>query len=126
MSELGQTFVQELRSRYGAEALPVPIRPVEFDFSCILLLSLFDGIGGARRALERLRVILCLYLSVELDSQAMRVVREAWPGVLELGDVCRITHLLLGPLFSKAVQMGCTILIVIGGFSLPGYVTVES
>ena len=79
LSELGQTFVQELRSLYGAEALPVPIRPADFDFPRILLLSLFDGIGGARRALERLRVMVCLHLSVELDSKAMRVVREAWP-----------------------------------------------
>ena len=107
--------MQELRSRYGAEALPVPIRPADFDFPRILLLSLFDGIGGARRALERIRVMVCLYVSVELDSKAMRVVREAWPEVLERGDVFRITRLLLGPLFSKAVQMGCTILIVIGG-----------
>ena len=62
LSELGQSFVQELRSRYEADALPVPIQPADFDFPRILLLSLFDGIGGARRALERLRVRVCFYL----------------------------------------------------------------
>ena len=116
LSELGRSFVAELRHRYGTEAIPVPIRPTDFDNPRVLLLSLFDGIGGARRALERLRLSVCLYLSVELDPGAMHVVREAWAEVIELGDVCAVGRLVLGPLFSKGAEMGCQVVVCAGGF----------
>ena len=116
LSELGRSFVAELRHRYGTEAVPVPIKPTDFDVPRVLLLSLFDGIGGARRALERLRLMVCLYLSVELDRGAMRVVREAWAEVIELGDVRAVGRLVLGPLFSKGSEMGCQVVVSAGGF----------
>eukprot|EP00973_Karenia_brevis_P093802 12419168-Karenia_brevis.AAC.1 len=53
----------------------------------VILLSLFDGISGARRSLDLAGINVGLYVSCETDAQACRVTRYAWPDVLEMGDV---------------------------------------
>eukprot|EP00973_Karenia_brevis_P095757 12428999-Karenia_brevis.AAC.1 len=47
---------------------------------------LLDGIGGARRALDLARINVGLFVSCEVEAQACRVTRYAWPDVLEMGD----------------------------------------
>ena len=56
----------------------------------LVLIGLFDGIGGARRALDLLGIAVAVYASSETDAEARRVCRYAWPDVLELGDVTAI------------------------------------
>ena len=57
----------------------------------ICLLETFAGIGGARRAMERLGVEVALYLYSEIDETAKRVLAAAWPQGIDLGDVRTIT-----------------------------------
>ena len=59
------------------------------------LISLFDGIAGARQALDFLGVGVGLFAASEIDKAAMRIVRTAWPGVKDLGDVLTIDAAML-------------------------------
>ena len=56
----------------------------------LVLLSLFDGIGGQRRAMDLLGVAPALYISVECSDPATRVVRRAWPDAIHIKDVKEI------------------------------------
>ncbi|CAK0842773.1 unnamed protein product, partial [Prorocentrum cordatum] len=56
-----------------------------------VLLSLFDGIGGGRRALDMLGLSVAVYAASETDPEACRVVKYAWPDVVELGDVTKLS-----------------------------------
>ena len=97
LSTGGLAFVHELRQHFGVDAAPMPSVPQEKASPRTVLVSMFDGIGGARRALERLHVPVCVYVSVEIDKCARRVTRAAWPGVVELGSVEAVTRHTLGP-----------------------------
>ncbi|CAK0822106.1 unnamed protein product, partial [Prorocentrum cordatum] len=50
-------------------------------------ITLFDGIGGGRRAFEILGLVPVVHLSFEVDPQAVRVARCCYPGTQHLGDV---------------------------------------
>ncbi|CAK0818913.1 unnamed protein product [Prorocentrum cordatum] len=56
-----------------------------------VLLSLFDGIGGGRRALDMLGLSVAAYAASETDPEACRAVKYAWPDVVELGDVAKLS-----------------------------------
>ena len=51
------------------------------------ILSVFDGIGGIRRAFELAGTTPALFLTCEIDREAQRVMRRAWPDAFELGDI---------------------------------------
>ena len=51
------------------------------------MISLFDGIGALRVALDCLRVPVAGFVSVELDDHASRVVESYFPDVLRVTDV---------------------------------------
>ena len=51
------------------------------------LISLFDGIGGARQAFNLLGLEVAAFASSEVCPHACRVVRSAWPDVQEWGDI---------------------------------------
>lgn len=53
------------------------------------VLSLFDGLGGARIALYELE-ILCTYYASEIDKYAMSVHQDKFPHTIQLGDVKNI------------------------------------
>jgi site-specific DNA-cytosine methylase len=55
----------------------------------INVLSLFDGLGGARIALDRLG-IECNYYASEIDKYAIKVAAANYPDIIHLGDVCDI------------------------------------
>ena len=56
-----------------------------------ILASAFDGIGGAMRAVELNELPVAAYLSSETHKPSSRVVKAAWPQVIELGDISKIT-----------------------------------
>ena len=67
----------------------------------LLVISLFDGIGGLRRALDLLRLRPALTLASETNAEARRVVTYAWPDVYELGPVEEITREKISSILAK-------------------------
>jgi DNA-cytosine methyltransferase len=55
------------------------------------VLSLFDGLSGARIALSRLNIEPEVYLSSEIDRKVMQVVSRNWPHTRQVGDVCEVS-----------------------------------
>ena len=103
-SEHGLGLSRTLRlSQFGSESLDVlddggdgalhelergPFR----SSAAIIVFSLFDGIGGLRRSLQRLHLRVLAYFSVECETAVRRCLRQAWPGVIEATDVCSVTR----------------------------------
>ena len=56
-----------------------------------VLVGLFDGIGGARRACELAKLPVATYWSSEISVEAKRVTRLVWPDVIELGAVQEVS-----------------------------------
>jgi DNA (cytosine-5)-methyltransferase 3A len=54
------------------------------------VLSLFDGLGGARIALDQLG-IECNYYASEVDKYAMKVAKANYPDIIHIGDVCGVS-----------------------------------
>ena len=73
----GWNLFQHAFSRSANTWTPLPDSSSDLREPRVLCIGLFDGIGGLRRALERLRVRVMLSVSVEKDARASRVVREA-------------------------------------------------
>ena len=116
LSDVGREFVQELFASSQLPSSGLPHVKDDLRYPVIFLISLFDGIGGIRRAAERLRLSVPLYLTAECCPHARRVVRAAWPGVLEYDDVARVTRSVLGPLMVQAAEIGCSHCVVTGGW----------
>ena len=55
----------------------------------LVVLSLFDGLGGARIALDRLG-IPCEYYASEVDRNSIKVSSARYPDIIHLGDVQKI------------------------------------
>ena len=55
------------------------------------IFSLFDGIGGARRACELLDMPVGMFVSVEIEPRRQRVCKSHWPHVIHYSDVTKIT-----------------------------------
>ena len=53
----------------------------------VLVVSLFDGIGALRVAMNLQNVSVCGYISVERNASARRVVESNYPGVVHYDDV---------------------------------------
>lgn len=51
------------------------------------ILSLFDGISGARIALEKLNIPIKNYYASEIDKYAIQVSKENYPDIIHLGDI---------------------------------------
>ena len=62
--------------------------PAAADELC--LLALFDAIGGHCRALDLLVLTPALYVAAKCLPAAVRVVRRAWPDVVQIEDVKEI------------------------------------
>ena len=56
----------------------------------VLVLSLFNGIGGSFRSYDVSGLAPVVLISVECDQAARRVTRRAWPQVIEIDDVRKI------------------------------------
>jgi DNA-cytosine methyltransferase len=57
----------------------------------MIILSLFDGISGARLSLQRAGSPVTKYYSTEIDKHALRISRSNFPDNIQLGDVRNIT-----------------------------------
>lgn len=55
----------------------------------LTVLSLFDGLGGARVALDRLG-IPCRYFASEVDRYAIKVSSSRYPDIIHIGDVRKV------------------------------------
>jgi DNA (cytosine-5)-methyltransferase 3A len=55
----------------------------------MVVLSLFDGISGARVALERAGIKVDKYYSSEIDKYAIQVSQKNYPNIIRLGDVTK-------------------------------------
>ena len=58
----------------------------------LILISAYDGIGGARRALELLCLTPKVFISLEHDEDCAAVVKRAWEDVVHLSDVADLTE----------------------------------
>ena len=58
----------------------------------ILLVSLFNGIGGAFRSYDILNISPAGRIAVDLDDAANRITQRRWPGTLLFKDVRAITR----------------------------------
>jgi hypothetical protein len=67
----------------------------------LVLISAFDGIGGAMRALELLDLKPATYVSIETDPECKKVVEKAWPDVISLGCLEDLDPRELGELLRK-------------------------
>ena len=58
-------------------------------------LSRFDGVGGARRVFESLKLPVAAFMGVELCERRRRVCRNAWPHMEECINVEHVTESLI-------------------------------
>ena len=56
----------------------------------ISVLSLFDGLSGARLAIDRLGWEVKNYYAAEIEQSSITVSKANFPGIVHLGDVCKI------------------------------------
>ena len=68
----------------------------------IFVASLFDGISALMCALCRMDVQVVGFASSEVDKECKKLVRRRWPGVIELGDITKISSEALTVLASSA------------------------
>ena len=57
----------------------------------VLVISLFDGVGAMMVALSRLDCVVVGYASCEIDRRCKRLTRTRWPGIIELGDIRKVS-----------------------------------
>ena len=53
----------------------------------VIVLSLFDGLAGARLALDRADIPVKTYYSSEIDKYAIKVSSTNYPDIVQLGDI---------------------------------------
>lgn len=54
------------------------------------VLSLFDGIAGAREALNNIGITPSLYLASEIDKYAIQVATKNYSDIQEIGDITKL------------------------------------
>ena len=65
----------------------MPGRPEE----TLVVVAPYDGIGGARRALEILGIKPSIYVAIEDDPDCAAVVRDQWPDTIRFGKIENVT-----------------------------------
>ena len=89
----GGLCVSKVLSPYGQAAAHARCRGdilSQEDVEPILVVSLFDGIGALRVAVDALRVPVAGYISAEISEDARRVVESWFPEVKHITDVALI------------------------------------
>jgi len=79
----------------------------------LVVVAAYDGIGGARRALELLDIKPALYISIETDKGCAEVVHRAWPDTVPLHKVEEVKVSTLQEIFRKYPKLDTGL--VIGG-----------
>jgi len=62
----------------------------------MIVLSLFDGMGCGRIALDRMGVTITKYYACEIDTHAIKVTKTKWPDIIHLGSVTNINVVEIG------------------------------
>ena len=57
-----------------------------------------------------------LSVSVEQKDRATRVVREAWPGTIEVDDIFKVTRGFLAALVVTACELGVRVIVLAKGW----------
>lgn len=57
----------------------------------MVVLSLFDGISGARMALDRAGIKVDKYFASEIKDIAIKCAKDNYPDTVEIGDVCKVS-----------------------------------
>ena len=79
--------------RKGGDAAVMGLRDGPYSCSLrMMLISVFDGIGGLRRSLQRLQLQVILTVCIEVEAPLRRTVRAAFPGVVEFEDIRLVTR----------------------------------
>lgn len=60
------------------------------------ILSLFDGISCGRIALERAGIPVEVYYASEIKEDAIKVSKDNYTDIIQLGDVTKITKEVVG------------------------------
>ena len=115
LSSFGRESLAGLEADGDAGLHEVEHGPFKSDAVAVVI-SVFDGIGGLRRSLERLHAQVLVYLSIENETCIKRVVRTAWPGVIEGSDVCSVTRQDIEQVVRHALTMRCNLCVYGGGF----------
>ena len=58
----------------------------------LCVLSLFDGIGCGRVALERAGISVDKYYASEIEPACIKIAQNHYPQIIELGDICNISY----------------------------------
>ena len=61
------------------------------------VLSLFDGLGGTRIALDKLGIKIDNYFASEIDKYAIKVATSHYPDIIQLGDIKNISSEIIWP-----------------------------
>ena len=80
----------------------------------LLVISVFNGIGGAFRGYDLAGVRPMGMISIEWDKAARRVTRKAWPQVVEVRDVAEVTQEMVKEWFNLYPRV--THVHIVGGF----------
>lgn len=84
----GAVAISRSLSESGKELEARIQRPRADPLKCpILVVSAFNGIGGAFRAYDLAGILPSAIIAIEIDPAARRVVRGCWPHCLEVNDV---------------------------------------
>ena len=107
---VSQDLTRAGRSLLGRAANPM-MEPIAAQ---LLVISAFNGIGGAFRGYDLSGVRPSGLISIEWDKGARRVTRKAWPQVLEIKDINDITFDMVQEWFNLFPRV--THVHLIGGF----------
>lgn len=91
----GRVCATKSLSPYGLIASQSAVRgelPEPHDFSQILSVGLFDGIGALRIALDCLEVPVVGHIAVEKSVEAQRVLESFFPDIIQVNDVAEVTE----------------------------------
>ena len=105
--------VQLGRHGEGPQLGLMPMRPLTVRVPELVVVAAYDGIGGARRALELLDIKPVLYISIETDRGCAEVVHRAWPAAVPLHKVEDVKVSTLQAIFKKYPKLDTGL--VIGG-----------
>ena len=78
-------------TQLGHQALQDRMAPPVYAGDAVVLVEVFSGIGGFRQALRHLNVLPAAYYTSEIDPNARRVTRAAWPDNQDIGPVEGLT-----------------------------------
>eukprot|EP00435_Cladocopium_sp_Y103_P073316 s88_g43.t1 len=122
LTEEGQAVLKQLQSGAYVKTRCIGFQPqgampvAQSEGVRIVVISLFDGIAALMCGLCRLKCQVVAFASSEVDKACKRLVRQRWPGVMELGDITKVSLQMLEAL---AASVGDKVDLVLCGGGSP-------